>query len=1343
MEFRILGPLEVRADGVALALGGTKQRALLAVLLLCANEVVPTDELTNALWEKPPGNATKAVQVYVSRLRKSLQAEAPTSRPPGYVLELEPEQLDLARFQRLVEEARRNPSGAAALLGEALDLWRGPALAEFAHEPFARGERIRLEELRLQAIEERVDADLALGRHARLVSELEALVAAHPFRERLRRLLMVALYRSRRQAEALEAYREGRRILVEELGIEPGRELQELEQAILRHDPSLDLAAESPQAAPAPAPEPPPTADPSAPLADGREERKVVSVLFVDLVGFTSRADLADPEDVRAALQPFHAAAKREIERYAGTVEKFIGDAVMAVFGAPLAHEDDAERAVRAALAIRGWITEEGRDLQVRMAVNTGVAIVSLNSRPERGEPIAAGDVVNTAQRLQTAASANGILVGEQTYRATREAIEYREASPVEAKGKSEPIRVWEVLDARSRFGVDLLREPRTPLVGRRRELDLLSSTLSRVREERSAQLVTLVGVPGIGKSRLVFELFKVVEQEPELITWRQGRSLPYGEGVSFWALGEVVKAQAGILESDSPEQAERKLERAVDDILVDPAEVRWVVGELQPLIGLVGEAAPRDRSGDASAAWRLFIEALADLRPFVLVLEDLHWADEGLLDFVEELVDRVRDAPLFVLCTARPELFERRPSWGGGKANALTISVPPLPEDETARIVAATLEPYRVASSLSAEALSRSGGNPLYAEQFARMLTEVGELGELPESVHGIIAARLDSLAPDEKALLQDGAVVGNVFWMGALEAIAARPKVQVGELLFGLERKEFLQRAPRASVAGESEYAFRHVLLRDVAYGQIPRAARAEKHRGAAAWIENLGRGEDHAEMLAHHYLRALEYEQAAGREDPELSERARLALRGAGDRALALASFAAAARFYDDALRLWPDDDADHVWLQIAAGRARYGADGTGITLLEQGLKELLSRGDTDGAAEVAVEIARCFWEGGDRDAAYAFVNRALELAEGRAGSKARAHGLVARAVYHMLASEHIQAIALAREALPLTESLGIPELRIRALDVIGASRCYLGDVEGIDDSREAIALARENHAFAQLLPAEINLYDNEFTLGHVAAAMEALRTFRHDGEMYGTAKVRLWVRTAEAYEALLYGRWGAATDILERLVDEAESGADHYLEPTYRVLRASIEFARGDVVGAAEGSEKALARARRTKDPQLLAPALALRSMVLLAEGRREEAYSLAAEVLALDRPVVTFLELFPAVTPIEFAWLLRDMGCQQELRAVLQSAPSIPWIEAARAIANGELLEVLEIVNKLELPVVESYTRLRAAEVFAQAGERGKASKVVGPAIDFFRGVGATRYVARAEALLVL
>ncbi|MGH2680973.1 MAG: adenylate/guanylate cyclase domain-containing protein, partial [Actinomycetota bacterium] len=642
-----------------------------------------------------------------------------------------------------------------------------------------------------------------------------------------------------------------------------------------------------------------------SPLAEittsARQERKVITVLFADLVGFTSRSERLDPEDVRATLTPYFARLREELERRGGTVEKFIGDAVMAVFGAPTAHEDDPERAVRAALAIREAMTEmndqdPGIDLHVRVGVNTGEALVSLGVQPLQGEGMAAGDVVNTAARLQSAAPVDGILVGEATHQATERAIEYRAADAVSAKGKAEPVTAWEAVEARSRYGIDITRRVDTALVGRDRELALLRDALDRARHQDEPQLVTLVGEPGIGKSRLVHELFVHIEGMPDLITWRQGRCLPYGEGVSFWALGEMVKAEAGILETDPDGETARKLDRMVAELLPDDDERGWVARHLRPLVGLTHERGSGDDSSEeAQAAWRRSLEAFAERRPTVLIFEDLHWADDGLLEFLDYLIDWTRDVPLLVLCTARPELLARRPDWGGGKLNAATLSLTPLSDEETARLLANLLERAVLPADLQSALLARAGGNPLYAEEFARMAAtrssaDLADL-ELPGSVQGIIAARLDGLDPDDKALLHDAAVVGKTFWLGAVAAIGGRHPSQLEGRLHELERARFVRRARRSSVGGESEYAFLHLLVRDVAYGQIPRGERAEKHRAAADWIGSLGgeRLEDRAELLAHHYSSALELARAAGRDTSDLEPPARLALRAAGDRAL----------------------------------------------------------------------------------------------------------------------------------------------------------------------------------------------------------------------------------------------------------------------------------------------------------------------------------------------------------------------------------------------------------------------------------------------------------------------
>ncbi len=401
-----------------------------------------------------------------------------------------------------------------------------------------------------------------------------------------------------------------------------------------------------------------------------------------------------------------------------------------------------------------------------------------------------------------------------------------------------------------------------------------------------------------------------------------QGHSLPYGEAVTFWALGEMVKGHAGILESDTADETAEKLSRVVTEVIAEPADAARVERHLRPLAGLETEdIGAGDRRSEAFAAWRRFLEALAERRPLVLVFEDLHWADDDLLDFVDHLLDWATGVPILVLVTARPELLVRRPAWGGGTVNSSTIRLSALSDTETRSL----LDELLGRSALSAEAhrtlLERAGGNPLYAQEFARMLTDRrGEL-TLPESIHGIIAARLDSLPREEKELLQDGAVVGRVFWLGALGS----ERWRLEETLHSLERKEFVRRERSSSVGGEAEYSFSHALVRDVAYEQIPRSQRAAKHRAAAEWIESLGRLEDHAEMLAHHYVQALDYADAAGEPAEQVAEQAARAFREAGNRAFSLNAYPAASRYYERALAISPNAD---LLLSLAEAQARAG-------------------------------------------------------------------------------------------------------------------------------------------------------------------------------------------------------------------------------------------------------------------------------------------------------------------------------------------------------------------------------------------------------------------------------
>jgi class 3 adenylate cyclase len=1074
-----------------------------------------------------------------------------------------------------------------------------------------------------------------------------------------------------------------------------------------------------------------------------REERKVVTVLFADLVGFTARAESLDPEDVHALLVPYHARLRSDLERFGGTVEKFIGDAVMAVFGAPVAHEDDPERAVRAAIAIRDWVGEQGEDLQVRIAVNTGEVLVNLAARPESGEGMASGDVVNTAARLQAAAPVNGILASEITYRATRQVIEYREHDTVQAKGKAGPISVWEALQPRARFGVDVVQEVQAPLVGREREVALLRESLARVREARSPQLVTLVGVPGIGKSRLVYELMRSVEADPDLTTWRQGRSLPYGEGVAFWALGEMAKAHAGVLESDPAEDAARKLSEAVHEAIPASKDADWVTGHFLPLIGAGGDAALGvDRRSEAFAAWRRFFEALAEQRPLVLVFEDLHFADEGLLDFVDHLVEWASGVPILVLATARPELLERRAGWGGGKTNTTTVSLPPLTDEATASLIGALLGGPVVQAQTQSELLARAGGNALYAEQYARMLLERGDVGELPlpESIQGIIAARLDGLTPEEKDLLQDAAVIGKVFWAGAVAALDGRPsRAALEERLHGLERKQFVRRERRSSVADETQYAFVHLLVRDVAYGQIPRTARAEKHRLAASWIESLGRPQDHAEMLAHHYVSALRLMRAAGRDAEQLEQRARSALRDAANRAFSLNAYLAAARFWEAALELWPGESYERAELLFRAGRARALAEGGG-ELLQEARDALLAQGDRYTAAEAEILLCDLIWRQGQRDLAHEHLARARSLIEGADPSRSTAFVLTEISRFLLLAGQREEGTRLGRKGLAMAEALGLDELRADALCWFGTARVLnSGDRGGIEDLRRSIEIAAQANAPLQLCRA----YNNLGAVLEVLGEIEESYTARLEGERIAERLgADTWVRWFHGVMPNLRSRrgdWDEALRMADDFIAAIEAGSPHYLEAQVRATRATMRLARANSAGAIHDAKSALPVGRAAQDPQMLYTALAVGAYVFSVTGRHEEATALAHEYLeTLRRGVapqwgVTYLPTFASAA-------LR-LGRAEELVDALASHLQLPWTDAARAYVSGDFARAAEIYAEIGSKPEEAEARLRAAEALVEQGSGAEADEHLRRAVAFWRSVGASRYVEEGDALL--
>jgi class 3 adenylate cyclase len=1078
-------------------------------------------------------------------------------------------------------------------------------------------------------------------------------------------------------------------------------------------------------------------------VTPAREERKVVSVVFADLVGSTAVAERSDPEDVRAMLAAHHARVRAELERFGGTVEKFIGDAVVAVFGAPVVHEDDPERAVRAALAIRDVATEAG--VELRVAVNTGEALVSLDARPVEGEGMVAGDVVNTAARIQSAAPVNGVLVGETTFRATEHVIEYRVAEAVDAKGKAEPIRVWEAAAPRARFGSDVELAPLVGLVGREREVDALRDALARARAEREPQLVTLVGVPGIGKSRLVTELLRIVDEDEEIITWRQGRCLPYGEGISYWALGEMAKAQAGVLETDSADEAAVKLSAAVAALVPDADEAEWVVGHVRPLLGLSTDASAGEESrGEAFAAWRRFCEALGEQRPTVLVFEDLHWADDGLLDFVDGLVDRATGVPLLVLCSARPELLTRRPGWGGGKANAVTLSLSALSDEDTARLISEHLEQAVLPAELQQTLLKRAEGNPLFAEEYIRMLRDRGLLRregetwrqergdvEVPETVQGIIAARLDALASEEKELLQAASIVGKVFWLGSVAAVAGVDSWDAEERLHVLERKELVRRDRRASVAGETEYAMRHVLVRDVAYGQIPRARRADLHVRAAEWIESLGadRAEDRSEMLAHHYVAALDLTRAAGGDPTPLETPARIALREAGLRAYALSALESAASFDRRALELWPKDDPAYPRLLLDLGKTLSWMQNEGAEELREASARLLAAGDVEGSAEAESYLAVVSWVAGAQQEARTHYDRSLALIDGLPETRTTAYIRAAAWRAQLLANEY-PSLDEGTRILAVTEDLGTPADIFNVRITVGVAHAYNGDPQAAIRDLE-IALEETLQANSHVATrAYVNLASVLGTAGDLRRSAQLHREGLEVSRRFISHHTR-WLAAECVMDDYYAGAW-------DRAIEAAVAGLEHpeasaYMDSAFLYVLAATAAARGDRESADVHAGALITRAREIADPQVFWTALATCALIALDEGDTDHARRLVDEL----RHEMSSAESFQVeIHMIEGFLAAESVGLADELRDDLRKATyDSPWVQASMLVCEGRLEEAGGVLDAHEAHVYAALVRLHAAE---RAGRETPGLRV---AVAFYERVGATAYLARAEQLL--
>jgi class 3 adenylate cyclase/tetratricopeptide (TPR) repeat protein len=1058
-----------------------------------------------------------------------------------------------------------------------------------------------------------------------------------------------------------------------------------------------------------------------APLSSGSdaEERRVVTVLFCDVVGFTARSDRADPEDVRAVLRPYHARLRHEIERFGGTLDKFIGDGVMAIFGAPVAHEDDPERAVRSGLAIQQAVADLNHaqadlDLKVRVGINSGEAVVAWDRRETE---TVIGDVVNTASRLEGVAPVGGVVVGEPTFQATRRVFDYQPLPPVRVKGKAEPLHIWRAISARSRLGFVTDQAPISPFLGRAAELERLQATYRTTRDEVSVQLVTVVGEPGVGKSRLVREFHTFVDRQPDLIIWRQGHCLPYGEGISFWALGEVLKAHAGILEFDAPSTAAAKLADAVAAVIDDQAERQWVEARLAPMVGLAGEigaAQGTPEREEAFAAWRRFLEAMAARRPLVVVLEDLHWADDAMLAFIQDLVENASGVSLLVVGTARLELYDHAPDWGNLPGKATTITLGPLSDGDTTRLLASLLGRAVLPAELQARLLVQVGGNPLYAEQVCWMLEEQGllepdgRMGVFPDSIQALIAARLDTLPQEPRALLQNAAVVGTTFWPGALSTLTGRDPATIQADLQELARRAFIRRADDSSVAGETEYAFWHAVTRDVVYGQLPRMARIQKHRAVAHWIQQIvgERVTDHAELLTHHYLTALELAKAARAltEVAQLQDQAIESLILAGDRAMQLDA-ARADLHYQRALGLLPTDYPGRAKVLANAAEAARQTNRTDQAeqLLSQAIAEFRARGDRLGAGDAMVRQANIYWHRGETERGRTTVVAALELLEQEPPGRELAAAFLEMGKDIHTSGRPAEALDWLRKATDLADRLGAEEIRQQALQYRGCARGELGDLDGLNDVREAVALGLQLGLGRGTTVAYGNLASELWEFDGPAAAMRSVQVGLSFSQVRGITEQTQWlsVSKVECLEEL--GQWDEALRLADQLLASSGDLAQSYKAILLIPSKAHILLCRGQRQEADAHKDWFLSHSRHIGDLQVLAHVFPIAALTEQANGDLTAAIQLVQE---LERMTQNGPPCYRAQPLPDVARICKAAGKPDLIERFMEGADA-PAARYQHSLVTGRAI-LAEAQGKLQ----------EAARLYADAGDRWRNFGVV-------------------------
>lgn len=1080
-------------------------------------------------------------------------------------------------------------------------------------------------------------------------------------------------------------------------------------------------------------------------------ERRHVTVLFADLVGFTPFAEERDAEDVRDTLSRYFDLASNVITRYGGTVEKFIGDAVMAVWGAPVAHEDDAERAVRASLELVDAVRALGPTIQARAGVITGEAAVTIGAT---NQGMVAGDLVNTASRLQSVAPPGAVLVGEATHRAASRAIAFEEAGELLLKGKTSPVPAWRALRVvAERGGRNRSETLEAPFVGRDDELRLLKDLFHATGRERRTRLVSVVGPAGIGKSRLAWEFLKYVDGLVDTVWWHSGRSPAYGEGISFWALGEMVRGRAGLLETDEEATTRAKIAASLAEHVPDPEERRWIEPALLALLGLESAIDPEQLFG----AWRTFFERLAASGPVVMVFEDFHFADTGLLDFVDHMLEWSKGVPIYLVTLARPDLLDKRPDWGAGKRNFVSLFLEPLSEVSMRELLAGLIQglPERAVKAI----VGRADGIPLYTVETVRMLVAdgrlkveagayipVGDLTELavPETLTALIASRLDGLDPADRTLVHDAAVLGQSFSLAALSAVSGIEEADLTPRLAVLVRRELLAVTADPRSPERGRYAFVQALIREVAYGTLSRKDRKARHLAAARFFESLG-SDELAGALAGHYL-AAHANAPDGPEAEALAAQARIALKGAAERAAALGSHDQAITFLEQALTV-TTEPADTAELLERAGKsataaARYPQ---AETFLRRAIELHRERGDRTGAAQATAALAEALLSAQRAEAAVALLEPAsAEYADLSPDPVIAAlDGLLAMA-YNFKEEPH-RAIEIAERVLETAEHRDLVAVLALALLTKGAALGTLGRLrEAIGVIRAGEELARDNGLNVILLRALIlrGYYQGEIDQ---TAALENYREGLALARRVGHRPEMLTLINNVGYSAFLAGDWdGALAELDAGLADDLDRSDRVQLLSNALIVRAC----RGEPV--ADGlAELELATAGET-EPGHLAAVLDAQANAALAEGRLGDAraaWRRMAELLASLAPSTLYEAARPALWERDVAAVRTDLealdatgvhGPVVEVRRTTMRA-GVAALDGRTADALALYRDALRAWRDLRLPWDEALTAIDMATLLDSSEPEVRAA--AGSAREILVRLGAKPFLARLDAAI--